>query len=100
MSIELTAGSIIGLAFNLLMGCLAFFARHWIKRQQEELDLVRSQNAQIVSDFHAYQLESAMRFAQKTEVNDGKKELMEALSTINSKIDRLTEKLNMKADKQ
>jgi Tfp pilus assembly protein PilO len=99
MSVEISPGMIVLGLFNLLLLCLAFFVRQWMARQQAEIDSVKSKQTALTSEFHAYQLSSAMSFAQKAELNDGKRELLDALGSINTKIDRITDKLDKKADK-
>ncbi|MFC0349702.1 hypothetical protein [Undibacterium danionis] len=99
MSVEISTGVIVMGAFNLLMLCLAFFVRQWMNRQQLETDSVKSKMNKLTDDFHHYQLDSALQFAQKSEVTDGRKELLTALGSINAKIDHITDKLDKKADK-
>lgn len=99
MSIEISPGLVVLGILNVLLLCLAFFVRQWMTRQQVEIDSIKSKNSTLTNEFHAYQLSSALNFAQKAEVNDGKKELLEALNSINTKIDRMTDKLDKKADK-
>lgn len=99
MSIEISPGIVVLGIFNVLLLCLAFFVRQWMTRQQAEIDSLKTKNTGLTNEFHAYQLSSALNFAQKADVNDGKKELLEALNSINTKIDRMTDKLDKKADK-
>lgn len=99
MSVEFSLANVVVGIFSLLMVCLAFFVRLWMSRQQAEIDSVKSKNTALEKEFHAYQLDSALQFAQKTEVNDGRKELLAALGSINTKIDHITDKLDKKADK-
>lgn len=99
MSVEFSPTTMVLGFFNLLVVCLAFFVRLWMSRQQAEIDSVKSKNTALERDFHSYQLDSAKEFAQKTEVNDSRKELMAELSNINKKIDHITDKLDKKADK-
>lgn len=99
MSVEFSMANVVAGIFSLLMICLAFFVRLWMTKQQAEIDSVKNKNTALEKEFHAYQLDSALQFAQKAEVNDGRKELLVALASINTKIDHITDKLDKKADK-
>lgn len=99
MSVELSLANIVAGAFGLLMTSLAFFVRQWMSKQQTEIDSVKGKSAALEKEFHQYQLTSVQQFAQKAEVTDGRKELLAALGSINTKIDHITDKLDKKADK-
>lgn len=99
MNVDISpAGIVLGL-FNLLLLCLAFFVKQWMARSSAEIESVKSKVAQLTHEFHAHQLKTALEFAQKADVNDGRKEVLEALTALSNKVDRITDKLDKKADK-
>lgn len=100
MSVEISGALIILGVLNLLLLCLAFFIRLWMTRMQADVDGAKKAHNGLVTEFHAYQLQCARDFAQKSDISNGRAEMMEAIQTVASKVDRLFDKLDTKADKQ
>ncbi|MBY0574691.1 MAG: hypothetical protein K2P84_13515, partial [Undibacterium sp.] len=68
MNIEFSGAQIALVVLNLLLLCLAFFVRLWMTRQQADVDSLKQKHAALADQFHAYQLQCAEQFAQKTEL--------------------------------
>jgi len=99
MTIDLTGAQIFLLIFNLLLLCLAFFIRQWMTRQQTDIDAAAAKIASLTKELHDYQLQCARDFAQRSDVTNGRAEMMDAIHVVAAKVDRLFDKLDMKADK-
>lgn len=99
MTIDLTGAQIFSIVLNLLLICLAFFIRQWITRQQSDIDAAASKIAALTRELHEYKLQCAMNFAQRSDVTNGRAEMMDAIHVVAAKVDRLFDKLDMKADK-
>ena len=99
MSVELSGALIILGLFNLLLLCLAFFVRLWIARLQTDLDSSKKAHKELAEEFHGYQLQCSREFALRADISNGRAEMMEAIHTVAAKVDRLFDKLDMKADK-
>lgn len=100
MSVELSGALIISMVLNVLLLVLGFFIRLWITRLQADLDSARKAHADHVALFHAYQLQCANNFAQKADISNGRQEMLDGLHKIESKVDRISDKLDKKADKE
>ncbi|MFZ6748531.1 hypothetical protein [Undibacterium sp. Ren11W] len=100
MSVDLSGAQIIVGVFTCLLLCLGFFVRLWISRLQTDIDSVKKKHEEKATEFHLYQLQCARDFAQKSEISNGRLEMMEAMHKIEAKVDRIFDKLDKKADKQ
>lgn len=99
MNIDLTGAQVFLLLFNLLLLCLAFFIRLWMTRLQTDLDAAIKKTTDLTTELHNYQLLCARDFAQKSDISNGRAEMMTAIHTVETKIDRIFDKLDKKADK-
>lgn len=99
MNVDISGAQIIVVVFNGVLLCLAFFIRLWISRLQADLDSSKKALKELSAEFHAYQLQCARDFAPKSEVNNGRLEMIEGIHELNRKVDRIYDKLDTKADK-
>lgn len=99
MTIDLTGAQIFSIVLNLLLICLAFFIRQWMARQQEDVNAAAAKISSLTKELHDYQLQCARDFAQRSDVTNGRTEMMDAIHVVAAKVDRLFDKLDMKADK-
>lgn len=99
MPAEISASQVILVVFNLLILCLAFFVRLWINRLQAENDSNKKKIQELTDALHAYQLQCARDFAPRSEVSNGRQEMMELMHQMSGKVDRIYDKLDKKADK-
>ena len=99
MSIDISGTQAVVIGFNGLVLCLAFFVRLWISRLQSDLDSAKKAHKELATEFHNYQLQSARDFAAKSDVSNGRLEVMAAMHDLDRKVDRIFDKLDMKADK-
>ncbi len=99
MIADISGAQIIAIVFNGVLLCLAFFIRLWITRLQADLDSVKKAQKEQAAEFHQHQLQCARDFAQKSDISNGRQEMMEAMHKIEAKVDRIFDKLDKKADK-
>lgn len=99
MSFDLSGGQIVLLLLNGLLLLLAFFIRQWMVRMQKDVDAANKKASDLVTELHNHQLQCARDFAQKSELSNGRSEMLEAMHKIESKVDRIFDKLDTKADK-
>lgn len=99
MNIDISGAQLFSIILNLLLVCLAFFIRLWMLRQQSDIDAAASKIAALTKELHDYQLQCARDFAQRSDVTNGRTEMMDAIHVVAAKVDRLFDKLDMKADK-
>lgn len=99
MSIDLTGAQLFLLVINLLILCLAFFIRLWMTRQQADVDSAKKAVAELVKELNEFKLQCSKEYAQRSEISNGRAELMEAIHVVSAKVDRIFEKFTTKADK-
>ncbi|CAN5883817.1 hypothetical protein BH11PSE12_BH11PSE12_18560 [soil metagenome] len=99
MSADFSGAQVVFWVLNALTLILVFFVRIWMNRLQSDLDSQKKAHAELVAEFHAYQLVSAREFASRSEMSHGRAEVMEAMHKIEAKVDRIFDKLDKKADK-
>ncbi|MYM32248.1 hypothetical protein GTP58_28340 [Duganella sp. CY15W] len=100
MSVDVSISQMLTGCFGLILLCLGFFVRQWMSRLQADLDSAKKAHSELASHFHDYQLQCARDFAAKADVANGRQEMVEAMHEVSRKVDRLFDKLDMKADKQ
>lgn len=99
MTLDLTGAQIVGAVVSLLIASLAFFVKMWINRLENELATTNKKHADLEGRFNDYRIQSVKDFAQKSDITNGREEMMTAIHKIESKVDRIFEKLDTKADK-
>ncbi len=99
MTLDLTGAQIVGAVVSLLIACLGFFVRLWINRLESELSATNKKHADLEGKFNDYRIQSVKDFAQKSDITNGREEMMTAIHKIETKVDRIFEKLDTKADK-
>lgn len=99
MSVDIAGTQIIVGVFSVIGLCLGFFIRLWITRLQNDLDSAKKAHKELAAEFHAYQLQCARDFAPKSDMSNGRLEMMEVMHELNRKVDRIYDKLDTKADK-
>jgi len=99
MTIDLTGAQVFLLIFNLLLLCLAFFIRLWMNRQQSDIDSAKKAVSELSKEFNEFKLQCSDKYAQRSEISNGRAELMDAIHVVSAKVDRIFEKFNTKADK-
>lgn len=99
MTIDLTGAQVFILVINFLILCLAFFIRLWMTRQQDDINSAKKAVADLVKEFNDFKLACSDQYARRSEISNGRAELMEAIHVVSAKVDRIFEKFNTKADK-
>ncbi len=99
MTFDLTGAQIVGAVVSLLIASLAYFVKMWINRLESELVATNKKHAELEEKFNNYRIQSVIDFARKSDITNGREEMMKAIHKIESKVDRIFEKLDTKADK-
>lgn len=87
---------------NALLAALAVaggFGWRWVDRLQKQQDLQAAAIAQEGKDRNAFEKKVLEDFAKKNEVKGSREEIMVELKGLSAKMDKLTEKLAEKKDR-
>lgn len=72
----------------------------WLAREKAERQEVKAGLEAVRSELTALKLDLAQHYAQKDDVKDSRREVMEAVKGLETKVDRIIDKLDSKADKK
>lgn len=87
---------------NALLAALAVaggFGWRWVDRLQKQQDAQAAAMAQEIKDRNTFEKKVLDEFSKKTEVKDRRDEILVELGKLSAKLDRLTEKLAEKKDR-
>ena len=71
----------------------------WLARERAERQEIKAATASIGNALTALKLDLAQRYALKEDVKDSRQEVLDAVNKLSTKLDRLYDKLDNKADK-
>ncbi|WP_404991342.1 hypothetical protein [Cupriavidus pauculus] len=71
----------------------------WLARERAERQEVKAATTAIGGELTALKLDIAQHYARKEDVKDSRQEVLDAVNNLSTKLDRLYDKLDNKADK-